>query len=145
MPEYDLSLSVVDASNRMTSKRFTSQTLADWAAAQTAANALIADFMAICEGDVLSSTLSLRTVETDTVVAGANVDEGATFAVRKADNYNASHKVPMPVAAIRNTDGIIDITAAVVTDYFANFENGGEWTVSDGEVITALLGGTLDK
>jgi hypothetical protein len=145
MPVYGLTVEIADAANRKTRKNYISQTLADWAAAQAAQAALITDLMAICEGDVLSSTLSLRTVETDTVVSGANVDEGATFVVRKADNYNASHKVPMPDASIRNTDGTINIADSLVIDYFANFLSAGDWTVSDEEVVTVVLGGTLDR
>jgi len=145
MPEYQLSVIIADSSNRVTRKTYISQDLTDFPAAITAAAALVTDLKAISEGECLSQTLSQRSVLSDSAEAGANVDEGATFVLRKADNYNASHKVPMPLAAIRNTDGTIDITAATVTDYFDNFMSAGDWTVSDGEVITSLLGGTLDK
>jgi hypothetical protein len=145
MPVYDLSVELVDAQNRPARKRYTSQVLADFPAALTAAAALVDDLAVVTEGDILSYNVSQRVVYTDTVTSGANVDEGATFVVRKADNRSASHKIPMPIAAIRLADGSIDITDTSVTDYFANFYAAGDWTISDEEEVIALLAGKLDR
>ncbi len=145
MPVYDLSVELVDAQNRPARKRYTSQTLTDFPAALTAAASLVDDLAVLTEGDILSYQVSQRVVYTDTVTAGANADEGGTFVVRKADNRNASHKVPMPIAAIRNADGSLDIADASVTDYFAHFYAAGDWTVSDEEEVIALLSGKLDR
>lgn len=145
MPVYDLSVEMVDAQNRKAYKRYTSQNIADFPAALTAASGLVDDLAAITEGDILSYSVSQRIIYTDTVTPGANVDEAGTFVVRKADNRSASHKVPMPIAAIRNPDGTLDIENASVTDYFANFYAAGDWTISDEEEVIALLSGKLDR
>jgi hypothetical protein len=147
MPVYEVSFELVDAQNRKASKRFETQTLADFAAADTAASALLTDLVAITEGRVLSQIISERTVISDTVTAGANVDEGGTLVVRKEDNRLGVLKVPMPIAAIRNSDGTLDITNALVTAYTDNFKVAptGSFTFSDGELITELVAGRLDK
>lgn len=145
MPVYDLSVELVDAQNRPARKRYTSQNLVDFPAALVAAAALVDDLAVLTEGDILSYNVAQRIVYTDTVTAGANVDEGGTFVVRKADNRSASHKVPMPIAAIRQPDGSLNIEDATVIAYFGNFQAAGDWTVSDEEEVIALLSGKLDR
>lgn len=125
-------------------KVYLTQDLVDHPAAVTAANSLLIDLANITEMEILSFTVGLRTVYADSVIAGANRDEGGTFTLNKTDNYRAVHKVPAPVQAIRNTDGTIDITDAIVTDYFDNFLAAGDFTVSDGEIIDGIIKGTVD-
>ena len=145
MPEYIVTLELQDAQGRRGRKRYLTQSgTVDHVAAVTAAVSLAVDFTALSELEILAHTVSLRTIYADSPVAGANIDEGATFSLNKTDNYKASHKIPGPVAAVRNTDGTIDITNALVTDYFDNFLVTGDFTVSDGEIIDGILGGTLD-
>ena len=143
MPEYKVSFELRDSQNRKARKVFETQTLADFAAAQTAAAGLAADLAAVSMGDVLAYTISERTVYTDAATAGSNVDEGAHVVARKADNYNVSVAIPMPESAVRNSDGPIDVENALITDYMANFTASGDFTVSDGETIVEIIGGTL--
>ena len=145
MPEYIVTMELQDSENRRGRKVYKTQAgVVDHVAAVTAANSLAVDLSALTELEVLAHTVSLRTIYSDSVDAGANIDEGATFSLNKTDNYRASHKVPGPVAAVRNGDGTIDVTNAAVTDYFDNFKAAGDFTVSDGELIDAVLSGTLD-
>lgn len=145
MPVYKVAFELRDSQNRKARKVYETQDLADYAAAQTAAAALAADLAAISQGDVLAYTISERIVYTDAATAGSNVDEGAHIVARKDDNYNVSLAIPMPEASIRNADGTIDIESALVTDYTSNFTAAGDFTVSDGELIVELIGGTLDR
>lgn len=145
MPVYDVNVEIVDAQNRKTRKSYETQELTDFAAALVAAAALVDDLAVLTEGDVLSYNVSQRIVYTDTVTAGANVDEAGTFVVRKADNRYASHKIPMPISAIRESDGSLNIADSSVIAYFANFKDGGDFTLSDGELITGIVAGKLDR
>jgi hypothetical protein len=147
MPTYNVYIELVDAYNRSSVKRYkTISTMLDHPTAVTAAAALAADLAALTEMDVLAHSVALRTVYTDTVTAGANKDEGITLSVRKANNFRDILRVPAPLNAVLNPDGTVDITSALVTDYYDNFVSGsGDFTLSDGEQAIALLAGKLDK
>lgn len=145
MPVYNVNVEIVDAQNRKTSKNYETQDLADFAAALVAADTLVDALALITEGDILSYIVSQRIVYTDTVTAGANADEGGTFVLRKADNRHCAHKIPMPIAAIRQPDGSLDIEDASVIAYFGNFMDAGDFVMSDGEVVTTVISGKLDR
>lgn len=146
MPAYDVTFTMVDAYDRTTTKSFTSvSTLLDEATALASAAALAADLAAISELDILYYSVGQRIVFTDAVTAGANVDEGVTFTLRKEDNYKGSIKVPGPENSIFQADGSVILSDANVVAFIANFLTGGDWTFSDGEQATALLKGVLDK
>lgn len=146
MPSYMVTYEMVDAYNRRTRKTFhTVDTIADEAAAQAAAAALATDLANLTELDILAYNVSLRTVYTDTVTAGANKDEGVTFVMRKVDNFNDDIKVPGPINSIFDSNGNVDLTDAAVAAFLANFLTGGDFTFSDGEQATQAIRGTLDK
>lgn len=145
MPIYDVKVTMVDAGNRKSTKRYQTANLTDFAAAQTAANGLISDLQGVTMARVLAYSISQRTVVSDAVSAGANIDEGVTIQGLKADNYQAPVKIPAPTAALWNSDGTVDMTNAELIAYLANFETGNEFTISDGEQVGSWIGGTLDK
>ena len=146
MPEYLVSVDMVDAYGRPASKRFKSvSTIADFDAAKTAAASLVGDLAGLSELDVLAYQVGERVVYTDTVVAGANRDEGVTFQLRKTNNYKGNIKVPGPINAIFNADGTVDLVDAAVTAFIAHFLTGGNFTFSDGEQASNLISGLLDK
>lgn len=147
MPEYLVVYDIRDSQNRKTTKRVqTVNSMANEAAALAAAAALAVDLAAVCEGDIMSYTVSQRVVYTDAANAGSNVDEGATMVALKEDNRYTSHKIPMPAVSVRNPDGTIDIESALILDYMSNFTaSAGDFTLSDGEQITELIAGKLDK
>jgi hypothetical protein len=58
---------------------------------------------------------------------------------------NYALKVPMPHADIILANGDVDISDEDVIAYVALFETGGHLRVSEGNYVTALLGGSLDK
>lgn len=146
MPTYQVTYELQDAYGRKTRKRFeTISSIADHAAAVAAANTLAVALADLTELDILAHNVSLRTIYSDSVVAGANKDEGVTLTLQKADNYNAAIKVPGPINAIFNADGSVDLSNAIVTAFVNEFLVGADFTFSDGEQANSLVSGRLDK
>jgi hypothetical protein len=143
MAIFPVSFALVDAYGRPAPKRF-DVNAADHAAAMTAAGALATDLAGITELRILSYVVGERVTYNDTVDAGANRDEGVTLSVRTADNEKAVIKVPGPVNAIFNPDGSVDLTDGAVTAFIANYL-AGTVLVDDGETVTELISGRLDK
>jgi hypothetical protein len=77
--------------------------------------------------------------------AGANRDTGATIKVTLDNGKNYAFRIPMPAASIINVDGSVDVGDADVLALIALFETGGKLRVSDGNYVTAVLSGSLDK
>ncbi|MEE9365785.1 MAG: hypothetical protein V3W44_03765 [Dehalococcoidales bacterium] len=148
MPEYNVGVELVDDYGRNRSMKFqTISSMATHVAAVTAVAGLIVDLEALSELRVVAYTVALRTIESDTVTSGANKDEGITLSIRKEDGFKAVLKVPGPLNSVINADGSVDITDALVTNYYNNFETaGGEFTLSDGEQAESggLISGRLD-
>lgn len=143
MADFNFSVTLRDAYQRESTKRY-EVSAADFAAAQAAIAAYLADLENITEAEIVKSVASQQTPYVDTVDAGANIDEGVTFVFEKADGFKATTKVPAPINAILLPDGSVDTSLLLVTDWADNFLNGPIY-VSDGEVAIALLSGTLDR
>jgi hypothetical protein len=143
MPTYGLSVSLVDAYGRSASKRFdiVAATQPD---AITLAGGFMADLALITELRILWYDVSERVVYSDSVDTGANRDEGVTFSVRTEDNEKAVIKVPGPINGMFNADGSVDLTDGGVAAFIANYL-AGDVLVDDGEVVTELISGRLDK
>jgi len=136
---------MIDSYGRRTTKRLETETdvLAD---AQTAVTALLVDLDAVTDLQGLSVSYSLRDgSQTFAGVAGSNVDVGATFRVRLEDGGIAAYKIPGFPVSLVGAQGEIDVTQLEVVDYFANFLAAGDFTISDGENISEVLSGSLDK
>jgi hypothetical protein len=84
-------------------------------------------------------------VITQAPVAGANRDTGATIKVTLDNGKNYAFRVPMPKTTIINPDGSVDVGNADVLALIALFETAGYLRVSDGNYVTAVLSGSLDK
>lgn len=141
-----------DNYGRRTRKRYQTESFggvdagADFLSAIAAAQALQADLSALSEAEVLSFQISYNEQVADAVVGSANVDEGATLTVSKVGVSNrATMKVPAPIQGVRNGDGTIDVAAVEVTNFIANFQSAGDFLISDGEVVDAVISGKLDK
>ena len=143
MPIFESVATLQDAFSRQTTKRY-QVNAADIAAAITTFLGYLGDLATLSELDIIKYKVSSEDVFADTVTAGANVDEGATFSFQKTNGDKVAVKVPGPVASVRNPDGTINIGAVAVTDWAAHFLSG-DIRVSDGEIATALLSGKLDK
>ena len=143
MAVFPVSISLVDAYGRLISKRF-DVSAADHPAALTAAGLFMADLADVTGARILSYDVATHVVYTDTVTAGSNRDTGATVSVRTADNEKAITRIPAPEATIFQADGSVDLADAAFTAYMANFL-AGTILVDDGETVTEVLGGRLDK
>lgn len=77
--------------------------------------------------------------------ASSNVDTGATFTVKTASGKLASHHVPGFPQALAGAEGKIDVTQNEVVTYFANFLAGGSLRLSDGEAVSSVISGSMDK
>lgn len=151
MTVFTVGFSLRDSYKRKTRKTYYTEDItgadvgAEFLAAQTAAGDLATDLAALSEMEILYYNVGLKTVYSDTADADANVDEGVTFTVEKADNEDATVKVPAPIPGIFNVDGTVDMTNAAVTAFLSNFQAGGSFTISDGEKAVNLVKGRLDK
>lgn len=143
MAIYPMAVSMIDAYNRPVNKRF-DVSAADYAAALVVAGNFASDLADITECRILSYTVATRVTYSDVVTAGANRDEGVTLSVRTADNEKAVIKVPGPINDIFQADGSVDLTDGAVTAFIANYLSGSV-LVDDGEVVTELISGRLDK
>lgn len=132
-----------DAYTRKGTKRFQLEVV-DHAAALTRAASLVGALANIMEAEIVKYTVWQEVAYSDTLDAGANKDEGATFSCDLGAGKEAALKIPSPLHSIRNADGSIDLLDAAVTGLESEFLSG-EVLISDGEVVLDFLKGTLDK
>lgn len=145
MPNFVATVTMIDSKNRQCTKRYETETDV-LLTAQTAVAALVTDLELVTDLGVVTVTYS---VSDDALASSAdpasNIDTGATFRCRLDDGKIAAHKVPgFPLAKV-GTGGAIDCADVDVVAYFDNFLLAGDFTLSDGQTITAVLTGMLDK
>jgi len=138
-------VNLVDSYGRPTTKRLETETDV-LATAQTAVGLLLTDLAAVTDLQCLSVAYSFKDgTQVFAGAAGSNVDVGATFRLRLVDGDIAAYKVPGFPASLVSANGSIDPADAAVVAYFGNFLAAGDFTVSDGEAITDILSGELDR
>jgi len=145
MANFSATVTLTDSLNRTVTKRYETETDV-LATAQTAVGLLITSLEAVTDlGVVIVTYSNADDTEASAAAANSNVDTGATFRCRLDDGKIAAHKIPgFPLAKVA-TGGGIDVTDVDVAAYFDHFKAAGAFTLSDGQVITAVLTGTLDK
>ena len=138
------SVTLIDSLNTQVTKRFETETDV-LATAQAAVALLVADLEAISELGVVLVTYSLKDdTEESAAAAESSVDDGATFRCRLTDGSIASHKVPgFPIAKV-SSDRNIPVDDADVVAYFANFLEGGDFTLARARHVDAVLSGKYD-
>jgi hypothetical protein len=137
-------LTLRDAYSRYGSKTFdgVATTVAQ---AQTDAGALAVDLDAVSLAATVKTRVSVDELIASVPQAGANIDAGATLHCRLDNGKLYGLKIPAVNPSIVNPDGSIDITDVLVTSFVAHFQSGGEFTVSEGNLITAIEYGELDR
>ena len=138
-------LTLKDSYGRITTKRIET-TATTLAGAQTIIAAYVADLAPVTDLELLKVTYS--EIDTDDAFGGtgdSNVDVGATFKVLLADGSMAAHKVPGFPSSLVGGNGAIDCTQTEVAAYFENFVVGEGCRLSDGEYITGVVSGQLDR
>lgn len=140
----DVSFTLVDSYSRNGSKKFEGRatTLSQ---AQTDATALLADLAAVTLAGAYRRTFNVAEVISEAVESGANLDAGATLHCRLDNGKQYAFKIPAIDPDLVNPDGSLDLSAAAITDFIANFESGGAYRVSEGNYVTAILYGELDR
>jgi len=84
-------------------------------------------------------------VVTQAPTSGANRDQGATLKVVLDNGKHYALKIPCIKTTLLNASGDVDIADEDVLAYVALFETGGKLRVSEGNYVTAVLSGSLDK
>lgn len=142
---FDVSVTLVDDLGRKTRKAFTSTSalLADALAAMTA---YYADLEAVTELGIVEAKLSAKDVSgASAAAANSNVDTGASFTCSMSGGGEAAHHIPGFPISKAIAGGSIPVDDADVVAYFANFLTGGSLRFADGEYVTAILRGQMDK
>lgn len=134
-----------DSLGRTTSKRLEhhNDSLTD---AQTNMGDLAGYLNAITDLELVEVTYSLKDAsDAFQGVAGSSIDAGATFTVDLVGGGKAAHKIPGFPISKAIAGGGIPIDDADVVNYFDEFLAAGPWRLSDGEAITGLVKGLMDK
>lgn len=144
-----LSLTILDAFGRTTSKvvEFTDQidlaTYGTWTANYVAA------LDAIIDGQVVRADLILEGITAGTAapVANANVDVAALFQgyVDQSLGKKATLRIPTFDPDLVSPDGTIDLTNASVDAFLDWYSDVNGATISDGEDVEAWISGRLER
>ena len=144
MPIYQVGLTLKDAYNRTTHRSFKFDDLT-LAGAVINVGLFVTAYQDITELQVVESRLTDVITYAGAPVAGSNIDEGATFrAALDTPNKYASVSVPGIIAAARGPQGVIDMAHADIVTWVGFYESGLV-TASDGETVTTIESGVLDK
>lgn len=141
---FDVAFTLVDDYTRTSTKKFEGVATV-LATAVTNAEALLADLAAITLAGAFKRTLSQADVISEAIEDGANIDAGATIHCRLNNGKVYAFKIPAFDPALVNPDGTVMIANAAITDFIANFESAGAYRVSEGNFVTAILSGELDR
>lgn len=146
MPVFDLSVTLLDDSERTTTKKYKVFDAVDYAGALSLAALFVTDLAGITQCGVVSYALTTVVPVGGAVTANSNLDAGATFSlfIGGVPGKKGTNKVPAPVFSIIAAGGAIDMTDVIVTDYAANFTSGFV-LVSDGETVDSFIKGKLDR
>jgi hypothetical protein len=137
-------LTLRDAYNRYTSKLFET-TATTVVAALADCAALSVDLDAVSLAATVKNRVASEALINSVPQAGANVDAGATLHCRLDNGKLYALKIPAVNPAIVNPDGSIIIDDALVLAFVAHFQSGGEFTVSEGNLIVSIEYGELDR
>lgn len=132
-----------DAYNGKAARTFT-LVAADYATARGIADNILAAFQNLSNAAVYEGKLS----EVDTILsvadANSNIDEGITWQFNTGGSSTASINFPSPVKSVVNSDRSVDLADPLVAALLTIYTDG-HITVSDGELVQFVIGGTLDK
>lgn len=139
-----ISLTAIDAYGRTTSKRFENNraTIAD---AVTDAGTLVTAWQAVSDLGITKYEIAQATAQSVSAQAGSNLDTGGTVHVSLDNSKLYAIKIPGIKASLINTDGSIDLADEDLIAYVAQFLTGGHLRMSEGNYVTGMRYGELDK
>jgi hypothetical protein len=141
---FSATITLEDSLHSLVSKRVEMETsvLAD---AQTAIAGLVTDLEAVTDLGVVSVTYTYKDLgEASAAAEGSSIDAGATFRLRLDNGKVASYKIPGFPISKASGGRVIATDDSDVVAYFDNFKDAGDFKISEGNVMTAILSGTLD-
>jgi len=139
----------METSRKVTTRRYEQSAPADYAAAQTAALALVTDFAAVTDAEILSYHVYQENDE-DTVVvpSAAEIQNEALLSFSIISSPNKFGTVAIPAAKASIFSGatgpqydIVDIEDSNVAAFADNWLLDDLYWLSDGETADALEGG----
>lgn len=141
-----ISVTLKDVYGRTHTKRFESVSTTV-AAAQADVTSILGALAGVSDlGQVKVEMTFVATIATPVApVALSNVDVGATLHTMLASNKGYALKIPGVKASLLNVDGSVDIANADIVTYVGLFEGAAHFRVSDGEQISSIQYGELDK
>ena len=145
MAIYAVTFIIEDEQGRSTSREVLHD-VADEATLLTDAALMATDLAGMTKCGIQSYTYRRSVSVLTAPGAGSNIDAGATFKFNSALPISPTVKVPDPVEAIKDGQGGIDLAAALVVAWFANY-NPGTCRVNANNPTqpTSIATGTLDK
>jgi hypothetical protein len=127
-----ITLELIDGQGRPTSKDVDLvNSITTLAAAQTALDALVADWPLLSGLGITGASVSIKmTVTPVTAQPTSNKDEGARVKLLMEDGGNFNWRIPAPLKDGTGnftyiTGGAVDVTNAGVTGWFANYLSAG--------------------
>jgi len=142
---FRITFTMLDAYGRTTSRSYdnTKETLAD---ALTQSSAMLALLEGVSGSAVAKySIASVVAVASPSPEAGANNDAGATLHCLMDNGKMVGIKIPAIDPDLVNTDGTVKLSEAAITDFVGQFATGAFWRVSEGNYISSIRSGELDK
>lgn len=144
MPDYRVTHSFLDVNGGETTKTYTGE-FADDTTARAAANTLLLASQALTDAALYKEEFTGITLVASVVGPNSNVFERIEFTttlVNKQSKYTSTF--PSPIEDVFSGNGLLfnQTPANEYDDYIANFEAGGGWNVSDGDVVGGTLAGS---
>lgn len=139
-----ISFTLSDDYGRTTTRRFgsTRTLLAD---AISDADAFCTLLAAIADIGIDKYMVESTTVKSVAAQTGANVDVGATITSTLENGVKHAIHVPAIKSTLIGAGGVIDVEDEDVVAFMAQFLTGGKFRVSEGNYVTAVEYGWLDK
>lgn len=145
MALYAVTFQVMDEENRTTNREVLFE-VADETALLAAAALHETDLQAMMKSGIQSYTYRRTVSVLNAAGAGSNIDAGATFRFNSPLPISPSVKVPDPVDAIKDGQGGIDLSDALVIAWFANYNPGDAVVnITNPTQPTSIAQGVLDK
>lgn len=145
MSLYVVTYQIQDEQGRSTSREVLFE-VADETALLAAAALHNTDLQAMTQSGIQSYQYR-RTIDVSNVPgAGSNIDAGATFRFNSTLPISPTVKVPDPVEAIKDGQGGMDLTQALVVAWFENYNPGpAVVNITNPTQPASIAQGTLDK
>jgi len=153
---FQITIGLVDGQGTLTSKTVTlSAAITTIAAAQTALDAYLADFVTASDLGVVDATLSVKMTVTPTTAENtSNFDEGVNMQILTTDGKKWNDRIPGPSKTAGVFDYVtgrkVDVTDAGIVALYANYLAAGAFRFGDVAQQTmaaagGIVSGTLEK